>query len=273
MPRKRWIKLWTQETLYGTTSRELDPAERAVWFGFLALAGDSIEPGKIQAAPGIPWTDEQLTKVLNVSIETLKSAKEKMLHYGKITINSEVMTINNWERYQSEYERTKKYGKTSKPTNTSTTDPNVENNVENLSSIPDQTRPDQKNNIPFAKVKGFNSLKNELSKVNKKGNKIAFLIDSFKFYHSNAPLEDFQNVGGRLAGILKTISNDYLYLLKLIWDSSSTEIAGSHLNYIQGMIGGKKDEHKSKGSSRELPGRNTYTTPEDFRKQLSEGVD
>jgi len=97
--------------------------------------------------------------------------------------------------------------------------------------------------LPFTLVKGFGELKYELTKLANKREKVAFLIDSFKFYHSNAPPDDLENSGGRIAGILKSISYDYGYLLKLIWDSSSVDIAGSHLNYIQGMIRkGKKTE-------------------------------
>jgi len=153
MTRKRWVKLWTQEVLYGTTTRELEPAERWVWLGFLALAGDSVEPGTICAAPGVPWTDKQLAHVLKVSPAVLESAKTKMLNHEKITINEGIIHISNWGKYQSEYDRTKKYRGTifSGPNATpkSTTQLNVEKVVEkvqeNVSSIPDQTRPDQKN--------------------------------------------------------------------------------------------------------------------------------
>lgn len=147
MPRKRWIKLWTQETLYGTTARELEPAERWVWLGFLALAGDSVEPGTICVAPEVPWTDKQLGDVLKVSPAVLQSAKTKMLKHEKITINEGIIHITNWERYQSEYERTKKYRGTIFPTANATTKLEVEKGVENVSTIPDQTTPDQKNNI------------------------------------------------------------------------------------------------------------------------------
>ena len=56
MPRKRWVKLWTQETLYGTTSEELKLDEQAIWFKLLALAGDSPEPGRVEVAPGLPYS-------------------------------------------------------------------------------------------------------------------------------------------------------------------------------------------------------------------------
>lgn len=101
--RRRWIKLWTQETLYGTTSRELEPAERAVWFGLLALAGDSPEPGKVEIAPGVAYTRQQLCQVLNIPESLLESALKKMLEHTKVEINSEVIVILNWEQYQGEY--------------------------------------------------------------------------------------------------------------------------------------------------------------------------
>jgi len=137
--------------LYGTTTRELEPAERWVWLGFLALAGDSVEPGTICPAPGVAWTDKQLADVLKVSPAILQSAKTKMVNYGKITVNEGIIHICNWEKYQSEYERTKKYRSTIFPTENatekSTTQENVVKGVENVSTIPDQTRPDQNNNI------------------------------------------------------------------------------------------------------------------------------
>jgi len=249
MPRKRWIKLWTQETLYGSTSKELDPAERWVWLGFLALAGDSIEPGKIQVAPNIPWTDTQLSLLLGVSISILLSAKEKMVQHGKITINGEVIAVTNWERYQSEYDRTKKYKHTLFSTPETTPKQNVENLHQKVSAIPDQRGGEGKGIphlpstplLPFTKVKGFQELKNEAIKVTKKKDQIASLVEAFRFYHAHAPLSDFEKLGSRVAGIFKSISDDYLYLLKIIWVSSSMDITGSHLNYIQGMIkGGKK---------------------------------
>ena len=45
--RRKWIKLYSYQTLYGTLFSEMeDPAERFVWFGFLLLAGDSPSRGR-----------------------------------------------------------------------------------------------------------------------------------------------------------------------------------------------------------------------------------
>lgn len=80
---------------------------------------------------------------------------------------------------------------------------------------------------------GFTALKQEISKSK---NKVGFLVAVFKNLHSHAPPEDFEDLGGRLAGILKLTSNDYGYLLKLIWETAAADVAGSHLNYIHGII-------------------------------------
>jgi len=105
MTRRRWVKVWTQETLYGTTSSELDPSERWIWIGLLLLAGDSPIPGTICAAPDVPFTDDQLAKILKVPVTHLMGAKEKMVGYGKIDLNSGGIHIHNWEHYQADYVR------------------------------------------------------------------------------------------------------------------------------------------------------------------------
>lgn len=109
MTRRRWVKLWTQETLYGTTFRELDASERFVWFAFLALAGDSPVPGTICAFPNVPFTDDQLAQVLAISKPLLNKAKKKMAEAGKVTLNSGLIHVCNWPRYQPDYARVEKF--------------------------------------------------------------------------------------------------------------------------------------------------------------------
>jgi hypothetical protein len=103
--RRRWVKLWTQQTLHGTTSEELEPAERWVWCGFLCLAGDSPRPGLICVAHGVPYTDQQLALILKIDLRLLASAMHKMKTHGKITVNGEGIRICNWEHYQADYVR------------------------------------------------------------------------------------------------------------------------------------------------------------------------
>lgn len=107
MPRRRWIKLWTQELLYGTTSRELELDEQAIWLKLLAMAGDSPEPGKVEVAPGIPMTDEQIAGILNAPLDLWQTTKEKLQRpdIDKIFINNGIIHIKNWDKYQAAFDR------------------------------------------------------------------------------------------------------------------------------------------------------------------------
>jgi len=100
--RKRWIKLWTQETLHGTTFTELEPAQRAVWFGELLMAGDSPEPGKICVTKDIGFTPDQRAAVLHVSVELLEETEVLLIQHNKITKNgNNIIEIVNWDVYQT----------------------------------------------------------------------------------------------------------------------------------------------------------------------------
>jgi len=101
VPRRRWIKLWTQETLYGTTFRELEPDQRAVWYGLLCLAGDSPEPGIVCIAPNLPHTDEQIATILNISTDLLLATIPVLEEHKKIQRNGNgCIEIANWRKYQ-----------------------------------------------------------------------------------------------------------------------------------------------------------------------------
>jgi len=147
MPRKRWVKLWTQESLYGSISRELEPEERWAWIGLLLLAGDSIEPGKVCAAPDIPWTDDQLAGILKIPKETWLSAKEKMLKHDKIREDGDgILHIVNWEKYQGGFDKAEymreymsEYRKTGRKTNSKTN----KSKINSKTSQSDQNRTEQ----------------------------------------------------------------------------------------------------------------------------------
>jgi hypothetical protein len=127
VPRRKWIKLWTQETLYRSISQELAPEERWVWIAFLCLAGDSVEPGVIMAAPDIAWTQDQLAQIVKVPLTVMQSAFQKMIDAQKIEVNhGGIIYIKNWEKYQTNWDRIRKYPSQSpkdKPTTEPTTSP------------------------------------------------------------------------------------------------------------------------------------------------------
>jgi hypothetical protein len=109
MGRRTWVKLYAS-IVYGSTPKELDPAERWVWIGLLVLAGDSQWDGVIKATVTLGYSDDQISDLLNIDVPTWRSAKRKMIKAEKITIDDHgIISIVNWEKYQSEYDRQKKY--------------------------------------------------------------------------------------------------------------------------------------------------------------------
>jgi len=114
--RRTWIKLFCDQTLHGTTFRELGPDERFVWLGFLLLAGDSPIDGKICIDHGVGFTDDQLAAMLKIPADLLTRAKLKCVEFEKIRIiEGGVIEIVNWGHYQSEYSRQKKYRQRESP--------------------------------------------------------------------------------------------------------------------------------------------------------------
>ncbi len=119
--RRSWIKLWVNEHLRGTTRFLLTIEERAVWVDLLALAGDSRFPGIIASGEeqeeylGYPLS--WICGVLNISLKLLQKCLEIFKEKEQINytvkqndgINYYVITITNWNRYQSEYQRLKIY--------------------------------------------------------------------------------------------------------------------------------------------------------------------
>lgn len=67
-------------------------------------------------------------------------------------------------------------------------------------------------------------------------NPVGFLTLTFMRLHPHAPKSDMEALGGRIAKLWVMAHKDTGYFLKIIWDTSSASIAGSHLNYIQGIL-------------------------------------
>ncbi len=112
--RRNWIKLYVDQVLRGSMFTELLPDERFVWFGFLCLTGDSPIDGKICVSEGVGYSNDQLAALLKVDAELIRRAKSKFVKYDKIVVeDGNVVTICNWKKYQSEYERQRIYRKKS----------------------------------------------------------------------------------------------------------------------------------------------------------------
>lgn len=122
--RMSWFKVWADPWFDSSMRVELTNDERGIWLDLLALACRSRFPGMIASgrdekgnllgypvrfltAKMISWTQEQITKAL----EALKATgririTETALRTGETGM---IIEIDSWEKWQSEYGRTKKY--------------------------------------------------------------------------------------------------------------------------------------------------------------------
>ncbi len=111
--RRTWIKLWVDQCLRGSMISELNPEQRWIFIGLVLMAGDSEEPGivfgrKDEDGNLLGKPDAVLAYELGVDESSIGPAKARMIEKGKITTDARgVITICNWGKYQSEYERQK----------------------------------------------------------------------------------------------------------------------------------------------------------------------
>jgi hypothetical protein len=118
--RRSWVKLWVNEWLDGTTRFEMSDTQRAFWIDLLAMAGRSRFPGTICAGKtgekfvGYPLNKFQSLMAEPIDVEGTFSLFERT---GKIRVEVTAdgppklfkVELVNWSRYQSEYQRLKKY--------------------------------------------------------------------------------------------------------------------------------------------------------------------
>lgn len=107
MGSRTWVKIYCDKWLSGTL-REETPALRGIWADLIALAGSGKygDTGQISLQNGVGLSDLQFQKVLNLSRKGWQKAKTRLSLTERIAVNSQnVITILNWKKYQSDYER------------------------------------------------------------------------------------------------------------------------------------------------------------------------
>jgi len=120
MSSRTWIKLYCDNWISGSL-REEKLEVRGIWASLLALAGSGLygDTGEIMIQNGVGLTDSQFQKVLHLSRKQWLHAKKRLLDSGRITVDGQnAIRIINWQKYQSEYNRTKKYRTKSTPEST-----------------------------------------------------------------------------------------------------------------------------------------------------------
>lgn len=111
MGSRTWVKLYCDPWLSGSLRKEA-PEIRGIWADLLALAGSGKygDTGQISLQNNVGLSDSQFEKLLNITRYQWQKAKKRLILTERITINQAgVVTIINWKKYQSEYERQKPY--------------------------------------------------------------------------------------------------------------------------------------------------------------------
>ena len=80
-----------------------------IWIRLLCFAGKNNNNGVFMFSREMPYTDEMLASIFNRDIKIIRMALKTFEQFGMIELVNEVITIPNWEKYQSQdaYEKKK----------------------------------------------------------------------------------------------------------------------------------------------------------------------
>lgn len=111
MPRgwkRTWVKFWVAECIDGSMREQLEADERGVWYDLIILSARCRVPGIIASNETEPMSHRRIAGILNISEELLERTLKKCQEQERISINETgLITILNWNKYQSEYQRQK----------------------------------------------------------------------------------------------------------------------------------------------------------------------
>ena len=111
MTSRKWIKVYCNKWLSGTIRKET-PDVRGVWIDLLTLAGSGQfgDIGEVKLSNGVGLTDSQIAEILHISRALWRKSKQRFLQSQRIEITPKgAISIANWSKYQSEYQRQKPY--------------------------------------------------------------------------------------------------------------------------------------------------------------------
>lgn len=111
MTSRKWIKVFCSKWIEGTL-REETPDIRGIWIDLLALAGTGQygDIGEIKLTNGVGYTDEQIGEILHINKALWHKAKARLVATDRMKISPRgAISITNWSKYQSDYERQKPY--------------------------------------------------------------------------------------------------------------------------------------------------------------------
>jgi len=111
MASRTWFRIFSEPWLKGSIRQE-PPEYRGLWVDLLALANSGMygDEGEIKLAEKIGLSDQQIAGILQVDLELWKNFKVRMIQTQRIRIEEDnIIVIEKWKKYQSEYRRQKSY--------------------------------------------------------------------------------------------------------------------------------------------------------------------
>lgn len=72
-----------------------------IWIKLLCLAGDINDRGRIYFVSGTPYTDQMLATQFGVTVQMIRLALGTLEKFAMVSVNSDCMTIVNWEKHQN----------------------------------------------------------------------------------------------------------------------------------------------------------------------------
>lgn len=107
--RRTWVKLHTTGWLHGSIRYQMTAEERGVWADLLALAGEIGQDGMICDNDFRPLPRDYIANQFNIKRALLDRVITINIEEGRMQDKDGVLILSNWTRYQSEYDRQKKY--------------------------------------------------------------------------------------------------------------------------------------------------------------------
>lgn len=260
-----WIKIATDmfedEKLLIVESMPECDAILVIWTKLLLRAGKCNAGGWIYLSEGKPYTEDMLAAIFRRPVNVIRLALKTLEALEMIEITDQGIYIVNFASHQNidgmnkikeqTRLRVKKF-RQKQLGNATVTECNATVTQQNKEEDKEE---DKEENIP-TKVGAaapinpwgccitFEDYKNLIDTYQ---DQVAFLVCAFKRIHHTAPASDFEGLGGRLGKLWANNNRDTGFILQVMWDISSKCPAGSHLNYLEKTLKGRRENPGNNG--------------------------
>lgn len=149
MGKRAWIKIHCEPWLDKSVIK-LSLAERGAWITLLCMAGNSDfgDIGVLQSTPNRGISVHQIAFLMDISVKQTKRYLDIFVQLEMITIKADnIIIINNWTKYQSEYSRQKSYRSSYNNSNT----PKLQPKKENIEREKEKEKNKRKSTVHFLK--------------------------------------------------------------------------------------------------------------------------